>query len=321
MSDLFFRQLGIPEPDVNLEIGSASHAVQTAEIMKAFEPICTDEAPAGVLVVGDVNSTIACGLVAVKLGIKLIHVEAGLRSFDRTMPEEINRLLTDAISDLLFCTEPSGVDNLRTEGVADEKIHLVGNVMIDTLLANKAKADASNILNELKLQPGKYAALTLHRPANVDNPAVFGGLLDALETVAADMPILFPCHPRTRKNIEGLGFADRVAGITNFRIVDPLGYLDFLKLMGQAALVLTDSGGIQEETTILKVPCLTLRNNTERPITAEVGSNRVVGTDPANIKAAYSDFKAGKTPPMQTPDLWDGQAAERIAGIMARALA
>ncbi len=320
MSDLFFRQLGIPEPDVNLEIGSASHAVQTAEIMKAFEPVCLSEDPAAVLVVGDVNSTIGCGLVAVKLGIRLIHVEAGLRSFDRTMPEEINRLLTDAISDLLFCTEKSGVENLQTEGVPAEKIHLAGNVMIDTLLANKAKADASIILDDLALRPGQYAALTLHRPANVDDPAVFGGLLDALETVAADMPIIFPCHPRTRKNIEKLGFADRVAAIDGLRIVDPFGYLDFLKLMGQAALMLTDSGGIQEETTILKVPCLTLRTSTERPITAEVGSNRVVGTNPVDIKAAYADFKAGKTPPMQTPDLWDGQAAQRIADILASSL-
>ncbi len=216
MSDLFFRQLGIPEPDVNLEIGSASHAVQTAEIMKAFEPICLAEKPDAVLVVGDVNSTIACGMVAVKLGIKLIHVEAGLRSFDRTMPEEINRMLTDSISDMLFCTEPSGVEHLTNEGVADERIFLTGNVMIDTLLANKAKADASTILDDLSLAPGKYAALTLHRPANVDDPVVFAGLLDALEVVAADLPIVFPCHPRTRNNIAKLGFADRIAAVSNF---------------------------------------------------------------------------------------------------------
>jgi UDP-N-acetylglucosamine 2-epimerase (non-hydrolysing) len=317
MSDLFFRQLGIPEPDMNLEIGSASHAVQTAEIMKAFEPICLAEKPDAVLVVGDVNSSIACGMVAVKLGIKLIHVEAGLRSFDRTMPEEINRMLTDSISDMLFCTEPSGVEHLKNEGVADERVFLVGNVMIDTLLANKAKADASAILDDLELQPGKFAALTLHRPANVDDPAVFAGLLDALDVVAVDLPIVFPCHPRTRNNIASLGFAERIADMTNLRVIDPVGYLDFLKLTSQAAIVLTDSGGIQEETTILKVPCLTLRNNTERPITTEVGSNRIVGTNPADIIAAYEDFKAGKTPPMQIPDLWDGSAAERIAEILA----
>ena len=320
MSDLFFRQLGIPEPDVNLEIGSASHATQTAGIMTAFEPICLAEKPDVVLVVGDVNSTIACGLVAVKLGIKLVHVEAGLRSGDRTMPEEINRLLTDAISDALFCTEKSGVENLTREGVSAEKIFLVGNVMIDTLLANKAKADASTVLDDLQLSPGKYAALTLHRPANVDDPVVLGGLLDALEVVAADMPIILPCHPRTRKNITALGLGGRVESITNLRLVDPLGYLDFLKLTANAALVLTDSGGIQEETTILKVPCLTLRTSTERPITAEVGSNRIVGTDPPDIIAAYQDFKAGHKPPMGTPDLWDGQAAQRIANILVEQL-
>ena len=316
MSDLFFRQLGIPEPDVNLGVGSASHAVQTAEIMRAFEPVCIEQQPDAVLVVGDVNSTIACGLVAVKLGVKLVHVEAGLRSFDRTMPEEINRLLTDAISDLLFCTETSGAQNLRNEGAAEEKIFLVGNVMIDTLLANRAKADASSVLEDLSLTAGGYAALTLHRPANVDDPKVLSGLLDALEKIAADMPIIFPCHPRTQKNIAALGLADRVESMTDLRIVEPMGYLDFLKLMSAASLVLTDSGGIQEETTILKVPCLTLRNSTERPITAEVGSNRLVGADPKDILAAYEDFKAGRKPPMGTPDLWDGRAAERIADVL-----
>jgi UDP-N-acetylglucosamine 2-epimerase (non-hydrolysing) len=320
MSDLFFRQLGIPEPDMNLEIGSASHAVQTAEIMKAFEPIVVNEKPDAVLVVGDVNSTIACGMVAVKLGVKLIHVEAGLRSGDRTMPEEINRLLTDAISDFLFCTEPSGVENLLAEGTDKDKVFLVGNVMIDTLLANKAKADASTILDNLGLEPGKYAALTLHRPANVDDPVVLAGLLDALDVVAADMPILFPIHPRTRKNIDTMGLGDRVAAMTNLKLVDPMGYLDFLKLTSSSALVLTDSGGIQEETTILKVPCLTLRNNTERPITAEIGSNRIVGTDPKNIIAAYDDFKAGKTGAMGTPDMWDGSAAQRIVDVLMKHL-
>ncbi|MHC4984601.1 MAG: non-hydrolyzing UDP-N-acetylglucosamine 2-epimerase [Planctomycetota bacterium] len=316
MSDLFFSQLGIPAPDVDLGVGSASHAVQTAEIMKTFEPVCGDCDPDVVLVVGDVNSTIACGLVAVKLGVKLVHVEAGLRSFDRAMPEEINRVLTDAISDVLLATEPAAVENLRNEGAADEKVHLVGNVMIDTLLANQAQADESTVLDDLELAPGEYAALTLHRPANVDDPSVLAGLLDAMEVVAADMPVVFPCHPRTRKNIENLGLAERVKAIGAFRVIDPLGYLDFLKLMSAAALVLTDSGGIQEETTILKVPCLTLRNTTERPITVEVGSNRVVGTDPQQIVAAYKDFRAGQRPPMQTPDLWDGQAAQRITDIL-----
>ncbi|HOF18737.1 MAG TPA: UDP-N-acetylglucosamine 2-epimerase (non-hydrolyzing), partial [Phycisphaerae bacterium] len=320
MSDLFFRQLGIPQPDLNLEVGSGSHAAQTAAIMTAFEPVVLEHKPDAVLVVGDVNSTIACGLVAVKLGVRLIHVEAGLRSFDRTMPEEINRLLTDAISDLLFCTEQSGVDNLRREGVADEKIFLVGNVMIDTLLKNRAKADQSKILGDLGLQPRSYAVLTLHRPSNVDNPAIFGRLLDALEVVQRDLPIIFPIHPRTRKNIPAMGLADRVAAMKNLRMIDPAGYLDFLKLTADAKVVLTDSGGIQEETTILKVPCITMRENTERPITAEVGSNQLVGTDPKKILEAYRRVADGALREPQIPPLWDGHAAERIAEILAKKL-
>jgi UDP-N-acetylglucosamine 2-epimerase (non-hydrolysing) len=317
MSDLFFRQLGIPRPDVNLGITSAGHAQQTADIMKAFEPIVLAEKPQAVLVVGDVNSTIACGLVAVKLGVKLIHVEAGLRSGDRSMPEEINRVLTDSISDMLFCTEQSGVDNLLHDGVSKDRIFLVGNVMIDTLLANKAKAEQSAILDDLKLASGGYAVLTLHRPSNVDDPAVLGRLLEALAVVQKDMPVVFPIHPRTRKMLETSSLGDKYRQLTNIRGIDPVGYLDFLKLMAHARLVLTDSGGIQEETTILKVPCLTLRENTERPITAEVGSNRIVGTDPANIIAAYQDVLAGRGRQPQQPPLWDGQAAQRIVDIMA----
>ena len=316
MSDLFFRQLGIPQPDINLGVGSGSQAVQTAEIMKSFEPVVLQHRPGAVLVVGDVNSTIACGLVAVKLGVKLVHVEAGLRSGDRTMPEEINRVLTDAISDLLFCTEPSGSDNLRREGVAAERIFLVGNVMIDTLLKNRAKAEASSILSDLKLAPGRYAVLTLHRPANVDDPAVLGGLLNVVEAVQRDMPVVFPIHPRTRKNLESSPLGKRTAGMANLKMIDPAGYLDFLKLMASAKLVLTDSGGIQEETTILKVPCLTLRENTERPITAQMGSNRIVGTDPAKIIQAYREAMSGQGRPPQIPPLWDGHAAERIVQIL-----
>ena len=316
MSDLFFRQLGIPEPQINLGIGSASHAAQTAEIMKAFEPVVLDQRPDAVLVVGDVNSTIACGLVAVKLGVKLVHVEAGLRSGDRTMPEEINRVLTDSISDLLFCTEQSGVENLRREGVGGEKIFLVGNVMIDTLLKNKAKADQSPILDDLELQAGSYAVLTLHRPANVDDPEILGRLLDAIDVMQQDLPIVFPIHPRTRNNLDRLGLGGRVAGLRNLRLIEPAGYLDFLKLTSSAKLVLTDSGGIQEETTILTVPCLTLRENTERPITAEVGSNQIVGTDPQRILAAYRQIMAGESARPQIPPLWDGQAAQRIAGVL-----
>ncbi len=320
MSDLFFRQLGIPEPDINLGVGSASHAVQTAEIMKSFEPVVLEHKPDAVLVVGDVNSTIACGLVAVKLGVKLIHVEAGLRSGDRTMPEEINRVLTDSISDLLFCTEPSGVDNLKREGVPAEKVFIVGNVMIDTLLKNKEKADESKILDEQGLKSGSYAVLTLHRPANVDDPAVLGRILDALEVIQQDLPIVFPIHPRTRKNIAGSSLAGRVKAMTGLRLIDPVGYLDFLKLTSSARLVLTDSGGIQEETTILKVPCITLRENTERPVTAEIGSNQIVGTDPEKIISAYREVIDGHWRESRIPDLWDGHAAERIVEILTERL-
>ena len=315
MSDLFFRQLGIPQPDVDLGVGSASHAVQTAEIMKAFEPVLLEQNPTAVLVVGDVNSTIACGLVAVKLGIPLIHVEAGLRNFDRTMPEEINRVLTDAIGDLLFCTEPSGVANLRREGIPDERIFLVGNVMIDTLLNNRAKADASTILDDLDLEPQRYAVLTLHRPANVDRAEVLSGILDAVEQIARDAPVVFPIHPRTRSNLRQFALADRAESIAGLRLIEPAGYLDFLKLLSSARVVLTDSGGIQEETTILQVPCLTLRDSTERPITIEMGSNRLVPTRSADIVSAHRDAWADPHRG-QTPPLWDGKAAERIVEIL-----
>ena len=320
MSELFFEQLGIPRPDVNLGVGSGSHAVQTGQIMKAFEPLLVEHPPDAVLVVGDVNSTIACGLVAVKLGVKLVHVEAGLRSFDRDMPEEINRLLTDSISDLLFCTEKSGVENLRREGVAEEKIFLVGNVMIDTLLKNRPHSEQSKILDQLSLTSGSYAVLTLHRPSNVDDPIVLGHILDALEVIQRDTPIVFPIHPRTRKNLEGSALSPRVEAMGGLRLIDPVGYLDFLKLTAHAAIVLTDSGGIQEETTILNVPCLTLRENTERPITVEVGTNRVVGTDPDRIVGAYREAvsEKGRTP--QMPPLWDGGAALRIVEILAQKL-
>ena len=320
MSELFFRQLGLAQPDVNLGAGSASHAVQTAEIMRAFEPVVLEQTPAAVVVVGDVNSTIACGLVAVKLGVKLAHVEAGLRSFDRTMPEEINRVLTDAISDLLFCTEQSGVDNLRREGIEEGKIFLVGNVMIDTLMKNLSKADGSAILRELGLTSRRYAVLTLHRPSNVDDPAVFRRLLEALEAIQSELPIVFPVHPRTRKSLAAGPLGRKVAAMPNMKLIDPAGYLDFLKLMAEAKVVLTDSGGIQEETTILKVPCLTLRATTERPVTVEVGSNRVVGTDPAKILAGFRAVVSGQTGPCGVPPLWDGQAASRIAAILTQKL-
>ena len=316
MSELFFEQLGIPEPDLNLGVGSASHAVQTAEIMRAFEPIVEEHRPDAVLVVGDVNSTIACGLVAVKLGVRLVHVEAGLRSFDREMPEEINRVLTDAISDLLFCTEQSGVDNLRREGIAEAKIHLVGNVMIDTLLRHRQRAEASRVLESFGLAPGGYAVLTLHRPSNVDDPAALAKLLDVLEVIASEQPLVFPVHPRTRSKLVQFGLASRVTAQPRLRLVDPVGYLDFLKLMAHARVVLTDSGGIQEETTILGVPCLTLRANTERPVTVEIGTNRLVGQQPEAILAAYRALMSGHEHGGGTPPLWDGGAAGRIVAVL-----
>lgn len=320
MSELFFRQLGIPEPDINLEVGSASHASQTAEIMKAFEPVMLEHRPDVVLVVGDVNSTIACGLVAVKLGARLVHVEAGLRSRDRAMPEEINRVLTDTISDLLFCTEQSGVDNLLAEGVPQDRVFLVGNVMIDTLLKNRAQAEQSTILDQLGLASRAYAPLTLHRPSNVDDPETFGRILDALEVIQRDLPVIFPVHPRTRAVLKQSPLGSRVEGMSGLRLIDPLGFLDFLKLMSEARLVLTDSGGIQEETTILGVPCLTLRENTERPITIEIGSNRLVGTDTRAILDAYHAVTSGQQSTGQQPPLWDGKAAERIVEIILREL-
>ena len=317
MSDLFFRQLNIPEPDINLGVGSASHAAQTAEIMKRFEPVVEKQRPDWVVVVGDVNSTIACGLVATKLGVKLAHVEAGLRSFDRTMPEEINRLLTDAISDLLFVSEPSGLENLKREGIDDGKIHFVGNVMIDTLKANLERAEQSTVLEDMNLQPGGYNVLTLHRPSNVDDPATFGRIADALEVIQDDLPTVFPMHPRTARNLSGLGLAERFRSMRRLRIVEPMGYLDFLKLMSKAAVVLTDSGGMQEETTILGVWCLTVRENTERPVTVTSGTNTVVGADPARIISAYRRCRSAPVSNLPMPDKWDGKAAERIARILA----
>ncbi len=316
MSRLFFGQLGIREPDLNLEVGSSSHAIQTADVLKRFEPVCVEHRPDWVVVVGDVNSTLACALVASKLGVKIAHVEAGLRSFDRTMPEEINRVLTDTISDALFVTEPSGVENLKREGIADEKVHLVGNVMIDTLLRSRARADESDILERLDLRKRRYAALTLHRPSNVDNKEVFASILGALEEICKKMPVVFPIHPRSRKNLSAMGLQERAEGIANLLLVEPLGYLDFLKIMADAAVVLTDSGGIQEETTILGVPCITLRENTERPITLTQGTNRLTGSNRAAIVAAFRDVS--ETPPRvhKRPELWDGKAAERIVRIL-----
>jgi len=315
MSDLFFHQLGIPEPDINLGIGSASHAVQTAEIMKSFEPVLLKHKPDAAIVVGDVNSTIACALVTVKLGIKLVHVEAGLRSFDRSMPEEINRTLTDRISDLLFCTEKSAVNNLISEGVPEAKIFLVGNVMIDTLNKNRLRSQKSKIFNKLSLNGDNFAVLTLHRPSNVDDHNALGRILDALEIIQNDMLIVFPVHPRTLGNFTNT-LKTRLRSMSRLIMCEPLGYLDFLKLLCKAKLVLTDSGGVQEETTVLNVPCLTLRDNTERPVTLEMGTNRLVGSDTKAIVKAYHLLMNTKAPRPRLPPLWDGKASNRIVKIL-----
>jgi len=312
MSDSFFRDLGIPKPDFHLEVGSHSHAVQTAKIMTAFEPVVLQEKPDWVLVVGDVNSTIACALVCAKLGVKVAHVEAGLRSRDRAMPEEINRILTDAISDLLLTTSPDADENLKQEGVADDKIKFVGNVMIDSLFYNLEKSEESKTRENLDLVGKEYAVLTLHRPSNVDEKEVFSGLLEALISVSEKLSVIFPVHPRTRGNIEKFGFAEKVEN-SNIKLIEPLGYLDFMNLYSGAKLVLTDSGGLQEETTALSIPCLTLRENTERPITIELGTNILVGTNPEKIKqAAFEILESSEKKDAKIPPLWDGKAAERI---------
>jgi len=318
MSELFFDELGIPKPDINLEVGSGSHAVQTAEIMKRFEPVVVEQKPDLVLVVGDVNSTVAYALVARKLGVPVAHVEAGLRSGDESMPEEINRKLTDAISNQCFVTEESGLYNLGREGLPADRVHFVGNVMIDTLLKHLERAKRSGKLGELGLSAKGYAVMTLHRPSNVDDPATLSKLFDAIQVVQQDMPIIFPCHPRTRGRIEAMGLGHRLAAMGNLRLVDPQGYLDFLCLTASAALVLTDSGGIQEETTILGVWCLTLRENTERPVTITHGTNQLVGTDTEKILAAYRSRRAARSGDRPVPEKWDGHAAERIAEILAR---
>ena len=311
LSDVFFRDLAIPKPDVNLGVGSGSHAVQTAEIMTAFEKVVVDRPPDAVLVVGDVNSTIACGLVAAKLGIPVVHVEAGLRSRDRSMPEEINRVLTDALSDLLFCTEQAGVDNLAREGVEPGKVFLVGNVMADTLLAHRERAEDSTVLERLGLGAENYGVLTLHRPSNVEDPVVLRGIVDAIAAVQRRLPLVIPIHPRLEAALVRAGLEGRLPAMAGVRATPPLGYLDFLKLMANAKVVLTDSGGIQEETTILGVACLTLRDNTERPATVEMGTNQLVGNDPARILAAFDDVLANP-PSGAIPPLWDGKSGERI---------
>ena len=311
MSDVFFRDLGIPEPDIHLGVGSGSHAVQTARVMMEFEKVCLAENPDLVVVVGDVNSTMACALVTAKLRIPIAHVEAGLRSFDRTMPEEINRLVTDALADILFTTSRDADENLQREGVDPRKIFFVGNVMIDTLLRHREKAAALDTVSKLNAKRGGYALVTLHRPSNVDDPQVFKGIWHALQTIRKSMPVIFPIHPRTAKKMAEFGID---AG--DVQVTEPFGYLEFLNLMSNARLVLTDSGGLQEETTILGIPCLTLRHNTERPVTITHGTNIMVGPDPDRILEAMRRILNGDWKPSGPPELWDGRAAERIVAII-----
>jgi len=314
MSADFFRDLGIREPDINLAVGSGLHGAQTARVLTGIEEILLREPPDLVLVVGDVNSTLAATLAAVKLEIPVAHVEAGLRSFDRRMPEEINRVLTDAVARWLFTTEPSGSRELEREGIPAVRIHLVGNVMIDTLLANLERARELDTPERLGLAEGKFALLTLHRPGNVDDPARLAALFEVLEEVHRELPIVFPVHPRTANVIrEKLGGRPPA-----LQLVEPQGYLDFLRLMSAARLVLTDSGGIQEETTALGVPCLTLRENTERPVTVSEGTNTIVGSDPERIRTEVAEVLAGRGKRGRRPALWDGRAAERIADVLER---
>lgn len=321
LSDLFFKDLEIPEPDLLLEVGSGSHAVQTAEVMRRIEPVLTEHAPDCVIVFGDINSTVAAALTAVKLGIPVAHVESGLRSFDRTMPEEINRMVTDSISDILFTTEASGRLNLLREGVAEEAIYFIGNTMIDSQrdCLERAREAADDLLAAHGVEARRYGVLTLHRPSNVDDPAVLTSLLNCIAEISRELPILFPVHPRTRAQIAGNSdLAPVLEAAPDLRLMEPIGFLEFLALIDSARLVLTDSGGIQEETTALGVPCLTLRENTERPVTIEQGTNRLTGIDPAAIlDAAREVLRAeGAESSPARPDLWDGRAAQRIVAVL-----
>ncbi|BCA54110.1 UDP-N-acetylglucosamine 2-epimerase-like protein [Nitrospira sp. KM1] len=327
MAGRFFEELDIPRPDVSLDVGSGSHAFQTAEVMKRLEPVLEREKPDLVLVVGDVNSTMAAAVTAAKLKIKVAHVEAGLRSFDRDMPEEINRIVTDAVCDFLFVTEESGQTNLLHEGVCKDKIFFVGNVMIDSLEASRKLWAQSRILDTLNLRKSDYGVVTLHRPSNVDDMRTLEGLMSALCTISERCPLVFPVHPRT---IGALKSLSRVSDHVHFgkdtlvnkgiRCIDPVGYLDFMALVASSRIVLTDSGGLQEETTVLGIPCLTLRENTERPVTVTHGTNRVIGSTPSRIEKEAAALLDIPLRPSIPPPLWDGQAAERVVNILVEQL-
>lgn len=312
MSNVFFDELGMPKPDIYLGVGSGSHAKQTAQIMVDFEEICEENKPSMVVVAGDVNSTIACALVSSKMNIPVAHVEAGLRSFDMGMPEEINRILTDRISNLLFTPSLDANQNLMNEGVNENSIKLVGNIMIDSLLNNMEISKKSRIHNELNIVKGEYATITLHRPSNVDFEGVFSGIIEAFEIIGKEIPIIFPAHPRTSNMITKFGFEDRVNQIPNFQMIKPQGYLDFLALIKHSKAVLTDSGGLQEETTALGIPCITIRENTERPITVTEGTNTIVGSKTKNIVKEWDNISKNKGKKGNVPELWDGKTAERI---------
>jgi len=315
MSKTFFDELGMPQPDIYLGVGSGSHAEQTAAVMVALERHLLDNRPDWILVVGDVNSTLAASLVAAKLHIPVAHVEAGLRSYDRQMPEEINRILTDAISNVLFITEQSGWDNLLKEGVAEQKMHMVGNVMIDSLVEHLAKAKTSTVARDLGVSAQGYGLMTLHRPSNVDSPEILKKILAAVASIQTEMPVIFPIHPRTRKMLSQFGLDEAVRAMTHLTLTEPLGYLAFLKLMSEARFVLTDSGGVQEETTYLNIPCLTLRENTERPITTTLGSNRLVPLETDAIVSFAQQALQGRLQRKAVPPMWDGETSARIVDI------
>jgi len=321
MSQVFLNHLGLGEPDFFLGAGSGTHGYQTAQVLMAFEKLVIEQRPDLVVVVGDVNSTIAASLASVKLGVPVAHVEAGLRSFDLTMPEEINRMLTDRIADLLFVSEPSGVANLSAEGIGGERVHLVGNVMIDTLKNNLEKIKVGDTAKKMGLKDEKFCLITIHRPSNVDSEPALRKVLDVLREAASRYKLVFPAHPRTQKNMANFGLKEQFEAIDNLQITEPIGYFEFMNLMIHSALVLTDSGGIQEETTWLGIPCITLRENTERPLTVEQGTNNVTGVDLSKVRAALDKAEAFDRTSYNPPELWDGNAAERIVQLIADFLA